>query len=192
MLSKLMTILIFICHIISCNFQDDETKTVDSNSDPNDPSGLIELLEDDNEPLAPTNNETENNTENCEPGAANDSENTEDEIIEINGDEMLADDELAERSVKIKVEEEDEDSQNDSEDDDDDDDREEEDAGARLDDDDEEYDGERALKYKSKKEIKVKKPNNAPKKLKRSKEVLIPQMVRHLLAMWVYLVMFTY
>lgn len=149
--------------------QDDGTKDA---GEANDAAGLIELLEDDSETITNTPNESAKGPENNEPSGENEVESMDDEIIEINGDEIMGDDEPTEKVLKIKVEDDEDDSQNN-----DSDDEKEDDAGAHLDENDEEYDGERASKYKNKKERKIKKASSAPKKFKKSKEVLIPQMV---------------
>lgn len=119
----------------------------DQGNEEEDASSLIELLEGDNE------NNSGNNTNN-----ENENEIVDDEIIELNGDEeMTVEEDPQDQEVKIKLEELDDDEDDDNEDDEDDD------------DDDEDED----KKYSKKK----RKTDRNSKKNKKTKDVLIPQMV---------------
>lgn len=120
--------------------------------------------------------------------ATTESENADDEIIEINGDEVMVDDEPSEpeQDTKIEIDDHgdtdrntDENRDRDSTEESDDEKGDEdgiEDDGAIDDHNDEDYDGDKILKYRNKKGRKSKKvsKNN---KLKKPKDVLIPQMV---------------
>lgn len=136
---------------------------VEVQNEENDATNLIEMLEGEND--------TSVNVAQNEP------ENLDDEIIEINGDEVIGEDDPNEQEVKIKLEETDEGNEDGedegSEDDEDRDDEDNEDE-AELDDDDDEYEGEKGSQYKNKKE---RRPRKMLKKMKKQKEVLIPQMV---------------
>ncbi len=127
-----------------------------------DAASLIELLEGD----------IDTNPSNVTIPTTESNENdNEDEIIEINGDEVMGDDETVDQVVKVKLEEMDDDDEEGGSDDD-----EGEDDGAQLDDDDEEYDAGNDGKAKKKNQ----RPKKGIKKVKKPKEVLIPQMVSYI------------